>query len=127
MVAQTEEALTVTVRIFVPETVVPAAPNTSDRSLRPVADNGPMVGQRGVLLLPDATTGADVHGGGRQLGNLVEEPMMGVDRDGVRLDHAERGIHDDADLSEDAVSDPAQANVLNRRHTRRSPERPLDG
>ncbi|MGI8701148.1 MAG: hypothetical protein ACR2JU_08075 [Nocardioidaceae bacterium] len=50
------------------------------------------------------------------LGDLVEEPMAAVDRDRLRLHHAERRLDNDPDLGADAMSDPAQSHVLDGTH-----------
>lgn len=86
-----------------------------------------MVRQGGVLFLPDRAAGADVDRRRGHFGDVVEEAMMRLCRDGVCLHHAQRGIDDDTDFGAHPVSDPAQANVLDRRHTRRAGQGALGG
>lgn len=61
---------------------------------------------------------ADVDGDTIQPGHVVQEPMVGVVRDVVRLNDAQLGIDDDAGLGADAVTNPAQSQVIDAQHAR---------
>ena len=57
-----------------------------------------MVGQGGVVVLAVGCGGADVDGRFGQAWHLVQEPVVGVDGDGVGVDDAEVVVDDDAGL-----------------------------
>ena len=60
------------------------------------------------MVLAVRCGGADVDGRFGQAWHLVQEPVVGVDGDGVGVDHAEVVVDDDAGLGAYPVPDPAQ-------------------
>jgi hypothetical protein len=57
-----------------------------------------VVGEGGVVVAPVERAGIDVHGGVDQPGDVVQEPVMGVDGDRARVDEAQPRVDDDARL-----------------------------
>jgi alpha-ribazole phosphatase/probable phosphoglycerate mutase len=78
----------------------------------------PVVGHRLVRGQPLLRRRTDVHGGIGQPGHVVQQPVLCLVCDPVRLGQAEPGVHREAGLGPDAVPDPAQPQVLDVMHTR---------
>lgn len=71
-----------------------------------------MVGEWGVVVQSVLGAWADVHGGVGELRDIMEEPVVCEDGDRMRVDDPKSGVDDNAGLGADAVTYPAQPQVL---------------
>jgi hypothetical protein len=67
-----------------------------------------MGSQDGMMIIACLGLRVGVHQRGRQPRRRVQQVVLGVDRDPVRLDRAGTGIDDDLAFSAQTVPDPAQ-------------------